>query len=224
MARPRIYRLLLLSAEKASFQAMKLLIYNPFSHSWADGNITRSERRRGISLRRPGFYARSVLVRFVVDKVALGQVFLQILRFSPVSIIPPILHTHLHLHLAITGRIKGRSLGTFQKAMLFRKSGSIGQGSAFTFFSLRSVKELINTCMNWMKISQLLTCRFPSYIAKDGEMWRDHLLPAHFVIKTSIRVLLIMDDKDLTNMNGLVSASNTSGVSDVVKISQHPSE
>ena len=78
--------------------------------------------------------------------------------------------------------------------------------------------------MNWMKISQLLTCRFPSYIAKDGEMWRDHLLPAHFVIKPSIRVLLIMDDKDLTNMNGLFSASSTSGVSDVVKISQHPSE
>jgi hypothetical protein len=26
---------------------------------------------------------------FVVDKVALGQVFLRVLRFSPVSIIPP---------------------------------------------------------------------------------------------------------------------------------------
>jgi hypothetical protein len=28
-------------------------------------------------------------VGFVVDKVALGQVFLQVLRFSPVNIIPP---------------------------------------------------------------------------------------------------------------------------------------
>jgi branched-subunit amino acid transport protein len=35
---------------------------------------------------------------FVVDKVVLGQVFLQVLRFSPVSIIPLMLHTHLHLH------------------------------------------------------------------------------------------------------------------------------
>jgi hypothetical protein len=31
-------------------------------------------------------------VRFVVDKVALGQVFPRVLRFSPVSFIPPVLH------------------------------------------------------------------------------------------------------------------------------------
>jgi hypothetical protein len=30
-----------------------------------------------------------VRVAFVVDKVALGQSFLQVVRFSPVSIIPP---------------------------------------------------------------------------------------------------------------------------------------
>jgi hypothetical protein len=34
-------------------------------------------------------------VGFVVDKVALGQVFLQVLRFSPANIIPPLLHIHL---------------------------------------------------------------------------------------------------------------------------------
>jgi hypothetical protein len=34
----------------------------------------------------------------VVDKVALGQVFLRVLRFTPVSIIPPILHTHFRLN------------------------------------------------------------------------------------------------------------------------------
>jgi hypothetical protein len=33
--------------------------------------------------------ARVNPVGFVVDKVALGQVFLRILRFSPASIIPP---------------------------------------------------------------------------------------------------------------------------------------
>jgi hypothetical protein len=53
---------------------------------------------------------------------------------------------------------------------------------------------------------------------------RDCPLPAHFVIKASIRVPLIISDKHLTNTNGLVSASNTSAVSDVVKISQHPSD
>jgi hypothetical protein len=34
-------------------------------------------------------------MRFVVDKVALGHVFLRVLLFSPVSIIPPLLHIHI---------------------------------------------------------------------------------------------------------------------------------
>jgi hypothetical protein len=34
----------------------------------------------------------SVHVGFVVDKVALRQVFLRVLRFSPVNLIPPVLH------------------------------------------------------------------------------------------------------------------------------------
>jgi hypothetical protein len=43
----------------------------------------------GLSPRRPGFAPGSVHVGFVVDKVALGQVLLRVLRFSPVNIIPP---------------------------------------------------------------------------------------------------------------------------------------
>jgi hypothetical protein len=39
-------------------------------------------------------------MRFMLDKVAHGQVFLRVLRFSPVSAIPPMLHIHLHLHVA----------------------------------------------------------------------------------------------------------------------------
>jgi hypothetical protein len=46
----------------------------------------------GIRPRRPGFDPGSVHVGFVVDKVALGQVFLRVLRFLPVSFIPPVLH------------------------------------------------------------------------------------------------------------------------------------
>jgi hypothetical protein len=46
----------------------------------------------GLSPRRPGFDPRSVHVGFVVDKVVLGQVFLRVLRFSPVSFIPPVLY------------------------------------------------------------------------------------------------------------------------------------
>jgi hypothetical protein len=42
----------------------------------------------GLSSRRPGFASRSIHVGFVVHKVALGQVYLQVIWFSPVSIIP----------------------------------------------------------------------------------------------------------------------------------------
>jgi hypothetical protein len=41
---------------------------------------------------RPRFDHRSLCVGFVVDKVALGQVFLWVLWFSPLSVIPPVLH------------------------------------------------------------------------------------------------------------------------------------
>jgi hypothetical protein len=75
-------------------------------------------------------------VRFVVDLAALGQIFLRMLQFSPVSIIPPVLHTHLHLQAARTGKTNGQSLGTLQKALVFLKSGSIGYKSTFTFFHL----------------------------------------------------------------------------------------
>jgi len=44
-----------------------------------------------LSLRKPGFDPRSVHVRFMVDKVALR--YLPVFRFSPVSIVLPILHT-----------------------------------------------------------------------------------------------------------------------------------
>jgi hypothetical protein len=46
----------------------------------------------GLLPRRPGFDPGSVHVRFVVEKVALGQVFPRVLRFSAVNFIPPVLH------------------------------------------------------------------------------------------------------------------------------------
>jgi hypothetical protein len=46
----------------------------------------------GLSPRRPGFDVGLVHVGFVVDNVALGQVLLQVLRFSPANFIAPVLH------------------------------------------------------------------------------------------------------------------------------------
>jgi len=42
---------------------------------------------------------------------------------SPLGIIPPTLHTHLHLHVDLTRRTTTQNMRTFQKAMLFRKFG-----------------------------------------------------------------------------------------------------
>jgi hypothetical protein len=46
----------------------------------------------GLAPRRPGFKPGSVHVGFMVDKVALGQVSLRVLLFSPVSVISRWLH------------------------------------------------------------------------------------------------------------------------------------
>jgi hypothetical protein len=50
--------------------------------------------QRGLSPRRIGIDPRPVRVENLVDKLALGQVSLGVLLFSPVSIIPLLLHTH----------------------------------------------------------------------------------------------------------------------------------
>jgi hypothetical protein len=49
------------------------------------------------SPRRPGFAPRSVHVEFVVNKVALQQVFLDVLRFFPINIIPLLLCIHSYI-------------------------------------------------------------------------------------------------------------------------------
>jgi hypothetical protein len=70
-----------------------------------------------------GFDPRPVHVRSVVDKVTLGQVFLQVLRFHPVSIIQPMLHTHLHLYVAHTRRDKSAKPGNLPKSNALSEIG-----------------------------------------------------------------------------------------------------
>jgi len=47
-----------------------------------------------LSTGRYGFHIRAFHFSFMVDKVTQGEVFLPRLQFSPVSTIPPLLHTH----------------------------------------------------------------------------------------------------------------------------------
>jgi hypothetical protein len=75
-----------------------------------------------------GFFSANARVRsqvrsctILVDEEALWHVFLQVLRFSPVNIIPPTVHSHV-----APSRTNVRSLGTFYKAIHLRKSKSIG--------------------------------------------------------------------------------------------------
>jgi hypothetical protein len=55
-------------------------------------NIWLRRLEPGLSPRRPGFDPGSVRVGFAVNKVALGQVFPRVFRFSPVNFIPTVLH------------------------------------------------------------------------------------------------------------------------------------
>jgi len=91
---------------------------------------------------RSGFDPGSVRVRFVVDKVALRQVVLRVLRFSPV-IIPPVFHTH-HLNVTLNRRTidvtlnrrtTGRCLGTFKQS---RAVSDIGEHWTEKYFQIIS--------------------------------------------------------------------------------------
>ena len=83
---------------------------------------------------RPGFDHRPVRVGFVVNKVALGQVSVKVLRFSPVSVILPMLHIRFHLHVALTRRTKGRILGTFKTNSALSEIGEHSIEKYFYFF------------------------------------------------------------------------------------------
>jgi len=70
----------------------------------------------GPTPRSPGFDPKTVHVRWVVDKVALERVFLRVLQFLPVTVTPPELHTHLHLHDFLITQTKGRMCGNLQSS------------------------------------------------------------------------------------------------------------
>jgi hypothetical protein len=102
-------------------------------------------------------------VRFVVDKVALGQAFIWVLLFNPVNVIPPLLHTHLYLNVALTRRTRGRILGTVNYRNSVPAVVSVGEKSALMNF--RRLKrqlvpfspwQLMYTSIHWSRICTIL--------------------------------------------------------------------
>ena len=63
-------------------------------HVWNDTVTWLRRLVAFMSLQRPGFDPSPIQVRFMADKIALRLVLLAVFRFSPASIIPPMLHTH----------------------------------------------------------------------------------------------------------------------------------
>ena len=79
--------------------------------------------------------ARVVLqVTNVVDEVALGQIFRRVLGFTPVIIIPPVLHYSLHLRVALSRRTNGEVWEPSGKINAVSKIGELQLEKYFNLF------------------------------------------------------------------------------------------
>ena len=67
-----------------------------------------------------------------MEEVALGEVFLRILKFCPVSIIPQMLHIYLYLDSTTMRKTNMWSLGTIKSSMFFRMPWTIGEKCSFS--------------------------------------------------------------------------------------------
>ena len=83
-----------------------------------------------------------------------------VFQFSPVSITPPLLNTHLYLQVSPTRRI------TLKKSTLFRKLGSNKQKNNFAFYwnwSLKGLQKLQCHCVH----DKCSSCGFIGYLPND---------------------------------------------------------
>jgi hypothetical protein len=82
----------------------------------------------------PGLDPRTVHMRYVVDKVGLGRVFLRVLRLLPVTVIPPKLNIHRHLHVALTTQTKRRMPGKLPRSSALLEIGKHRIENYFHYF------------------------------------------------------------------------------------------
>jgi hypothetical protein len=64
-------------------------------------------------------------VGYTAKIVGLGQAFLRVLQFFPVSNIPQMLHTHLHVDTISLRSTCGQSLGNIKNQCFFECLGSL---------------------------------------------------------------------------------------------------
>jgi hypothetical protein len=95
-----------------------------------------------------------------MGSVALGQIFLRIFRFLPVIVIPPLFHTHLHLHVAFTKRTRPGNVKKVSESWgaLDRKVHT------FTDCSVQSVKGIGNEGLTASRISTKILFYIPEKI------------------------------------------------------------
>ena len=74
--------------------------------------------------------------------MTLRQVSLPVLRFPPVTVIPPILHTHLRLRVVLSKRTIGRSLGT-SKSNALSDVEELWLEKYFPFFALEGLLSVL---------------------------------------------------------------------------------
>lgn len=72
--------------------------------------------------------------------MVLGLVFLSLLRFPLVGIIPPLLHAYLHLRVAFTRRTNGLKLESLKMQCFFRNGGAFDVKVLVVFISLSRIK------------------------------------------------------------------------------------
>jgi hypothetical protein len=77
----------------------------------------------GLSPRKPGFHPGLVLVRFVMDVLALGQVLIRVILFSPTTIILQMLRSNFRSHAALARETNGRSQRTLKSSDLSNMGG-----------------------------------------------------------------------------------------------------
>lgn len=79
---------------------------------------------------------RSQPVQLQLHAVAPGRVILPVLRFFPVSILQPLLHTHRHLQTTLIRRTSGRRLENFKQS-----NGLWDIGAHWTAMSLHITQQ-----------------------------------------------------------------------------------